>query len=61
MLLWEQPYKSVWKKTLEIIFIWYFNFTDKLALDFYSKLTDGSVVNAGYPNGGIQLEHFFVY
>ena len=24
------------------------------------KLTDGSVVNAGYPNGGIQLEHFFL-
>ena len=25
-------------------------------LDFYNKLTDGLVVNAGYPNGGIQLK-----
>ena len=30
-------------------------------LDFYSKLTDGLVVNARYPNGGIQLKYFFVY
>ena len=30
-------------------------------LDFHSKLTDGLVVNAGYPNGGIQLKYFFVY
>ena len=30
-------------------------------LDFYSKLTDGLVVSAGYPNGAIQLKYFFVY
>ena len=29
-------------------------------LDFHSKLTDGLVVNARYPNG-IQLNYFFVY
>ena len=27
-----------------------------LSLDFYSKMTDGSVVNAHYPNGCIQLD-----
>ena len=31
------------------------------SLDFYSKLTDGSVVNVGYPNESIQLEYLFVY
>ena len=30
------------------------------SLDFHSKLTDGLVVNARYPNG-IQLNYFFVY
>ena len=30
ILLGEQPYKGISEKILEIIFIWYFNFTDKL-------------------------------
>ena len=61
ILLWEHSYKSVWEKILEIIFIRYFNFTDKLVTDFYSKLTEESVVNTRYPNRSIQLKYFFIY